>query len=448
MRFSKLEHDVYELLSALPVIDVHTHLVGGKLGARGLHDILLYHMSISDLYAAGCPSGARLTEYPGWPDEKEAEQRIIEAIPYLRYTVNTSISWAIRMILADLYEWDEPITLDNWRKLDAMIRERAEDRAWHRDLLKRMNIKRVCTEWARREDGKDDDILQYSLEWVFFTRSTWGEYDTALAELERAWGKKPEAATPIGKGRRPPAERQIKTLEDVREAVAWYVSAFPKEHLVATAQGMSTDIDLTPPSDEAMIAAMARRDSAGERERDIYAAYINELYLSELERTAPGLAFQFSFGAEPLPYETGCRLSQKTIAQVGEMIARHPGLRFQAFLASRHANQSLCTLCRELPNFSLAGYWWHNFFPNSIQQLMEERLDMLPVNKQAGFFSDAYCVEWTYGKLMLVRQCLAEVLAARVRTGQYSLELAIDIARQILYQTPQTLLGLTASSVL
>ena len=52
---------VEEALARVPVLDIHTHLVGGRLGARGLHDILLYHMVVSDLYAAGSPSGARLT---------------------------------------------------------------------------------------------------------------------------------------------------------------------------------------------------------------------------------------------------------------------------------------------------------------------------------------------------------------------------------------------------
>ena len=35
---------------------------------------------------------------------------------------------------------------------------------------------------------------------------------------------------------------------------------------------------------------------------------------------------------------------------------------------------------------------------DAIRQVMEERLDMLPANKQIGFFSDAYCVEWSYAK--------------------------------------------------
>ena len=88
-----LAKEMEEALAGLPMFDAHTHLVGGHLGARGLHDILLYHMVVSDLYAAGCPSGARLTQYPGWPTDAEAHQRLTEAIPYLRHTQNTGCSW-------------------------------------------------------------------------------------------------------------------------------------------------------------------------------------------------------------------------------------------------------------------------------------------------------------------------------------------------------------------
>ena len=70
-----VERDIFEELRRIPLIDAHTHLVGGRLGARGLHDILLYHMSVSDLYTAGCPTGARLTEYPGWPDRRAIRAR-------------------------------------------------------------------------------------------------------------------------------------------------------------------------------------------------------------------------------------------------------------------------------------------------------------------------------------------------------------------------------------
>ena len=209
---------------------------------------------------------------------------------------------------------------------------------------------------------------------------------------------------------------------------------------MSTATHLSTDIDYRLISDDEMEAALTRRAQAGQLERDTYAAYIHEAFLTALEKR--NVVFQFSFGAEPLPFETASRLSQRTIAQLAGMIGRHPRLRFQCFLSSRHANQSLCTLARELPNLSLAGYWWHNFFPDTIRQVMAERLDMLPANKQVGFFSDAYCVEWTYGKALLVRKQMARVLADKILQGQFTRDEALAVARAILFDSPQTLLGM------
>ena len=442
MSARELIDDLEQALAELPQFDVHTHLVGGRLGAGGLHDVLLYHMVVSDLYAAGCPSGARLTQYPGWPERAEAESRIEEALPYVPLIRNTSCAWMLRMILRDLYGWDAPITADNWRRLDAMIRERADDRAWHHSIFDRLNIRRTCAEYARRGSGVDDARLQYSLEWALFTRCQWGESDTALYELEHCWGRQPESPSPIG-GARPPSDRVICCLDDVHAAIKHYVHAIPYDQLVSTATGFSTLIDYSPVSDAQMEAAIRRRGQAGPAERDIYASYINEAFLTALEEYAERIVFQFSLGAEPMPYETASILQQRTIQQLAEMIARHPRLRFQVFLASRHANQAFCTMARELPNLSLAGYWWHSFFPDTIRQVIAERLDMLPLNKQVGFFSDAYCVEWVYGKACMVRKQLASVLAEKIRQGQYTRDDAVEIARRILYQSPQTLLGMT-----
>ncbi len=430
-------------LAEIPVLDVHTHLVGGKLAARGLHDLLLYHMVVSDLYAAGCPSGARLTQFPGWPSRDEAAARIEEALPFLPHIQNTSSYWGLRIILRHHYGWSAPLEQSNWRKLDDMIRERANDRSWPREVLVRGGIERSGTELARRGNGSDDDRLQYALEWAFFTRCQWGEFDTALYELERCWGKTPESPAPIGAGQRAATERTIKTLDDVHQAVTHYVESIPYDRIISTATHFSTDIDYRCVTEGEMAAALERRDKAGPAERDCYASYVNELFLTMLEARGEQIVFQFSLGAEPLPFETASRLSQRTIGQIAEIIGRHPKLKFQCFLGSRHANQSMCTLVRELPNLSLAGYWWHNFFPSAIAQIMHERIEMLPSNKQVGFFSDAYCAEWAYAKMVIVRKILANVLAQRIDLHQLDKHHAMSFARQILYEAPQKLLGMS-----
>jgi hypothetical protein len=429
-------------LAEIPALDVHTHLTCGKLTARGLHDVLLYHMLVTELYAAGCPSGARLTQYPDWPTREEAHSRIQEALPYLDRIRNTSLFWTLRTVLRDLYEWTEPITDKNWRTLDGRIRERADDRAWSREIIRRAGVRKLTTELSRRGDGGDDDLFHYSMEWAFFTRTQRGEYDTALYELERCWGKKPGTPIPHAAGRRPASDRTIRTLEDVHAAMAHFVKELAASRVLSIATHISTEIAFRRVTDGEMEAALVRRSKAGPEERDLYASYVHELFLEGLASLADPVVFQFSFAAEPLPFETASLVPQRAVAELAEIVARHPKVKFLCFLASRHANQSLCTLCRELPNLSLAGYWWHNFFPDIMQQVLAERLDLLPLNKQIGFFTDAYCLEWTYGKGFVIRKVMSRVLADKIESGQYTRRDAFDIAREILFETPQSLLGM------
>ena len=70
---------------------------------------------------------------------------------------------------------------------------------------------------------------------------------------------------------------------------------------------------------------------------------------------------------------------------------------------------------------------------------------MIAANKQIGFFSDAYCMDWAYAKLVIVRKQWAEVLSAKVEQGQYSIAQAVSIASQILCDSPRTLLGMQPS---
>jgi len=226
-------------------------------------------------------------------------------------------------------------------------------------------------------------------------------------------------------------------VEAVDSTIADYVDKLASTGSRATATHISTDIDLVAVSEEQFAASLANRLKAGPEDRSVYASYITERLLGEMEARCPDIIFQFSCGAEPLPFETSSRLSQETIGQIGEIIARHPKLRFMCFLGSSHANQAMCTLARELPNLTLAGFWWHNFFPSVIRRIIDERLDMLPLNRQIGFFSDAYCIEWAYAKSRIVSAALAEVLAAHVFRGRFSKDEALDVAKTLLYETPK-----------
>ena len=440
MEPAALSRDIEDALKPGPMLDVHTHLDATHLTARGLHDILLYHMVVSDLVSAGCPDRGRMSETPS---DEEARARIGRALPYLPGIANTSCAWGVRIILEHLFGWRKPVTAANWSRLDGLIRERAREKGRAREIQAKAGIQRSCTELWRRHDGSADAMLQYSLEWAFFGRTQWGEFDTALWELEKAWSEgAPAAPSPIGPdASRPVPSRTIRSVADVHEALDSYVDAIPS-NVLGTAQHVSTDIDFRAVDERTMAKALRRRARAGRLERDVYASFIMEEFFKRLEARKPGVMFQFSLGAEPLPAETASRLSQATLASLAEIVARHPGIRFQCYLASGHANQTLCTIARELPNFSLAGYWWHNFFPTFIERVIRERLDMLAAARQVGFFSDAYTIEWSYAKAVIVRRMLSRVLADKVIQGQYDKPAALAVAREILYESPRRLMGM------
>jgi hypothetical protein len=256
-----LAREIGGALAAVPLLDAHTHLDATHLAARGLHDVLLYHMVVSDLVSAGCPDRERLGEQP---TGEEARIRIERALPFLPAIRNTSCSWGLRIILADLYGWRGPVDASSWKRLDATIRERSGDAAWQREILRRAGIRRSCTELWRRHDGRADELLQYSLEWCFFARCQWGEFDTAVYELEKAWSEgKPSAPSPVTLGSaRPVPARTIRTVADAHAALDAYVAAIPAT-VLSTAQGVSTDIDYREVDERTFAAALRRRHRPG-----------------------------------------------------------------------------------------------------------------------------------------------------------------------------------------
>ena len=80
---------------------------------------------------------------------------------------------------------------------------------WGAELDEQTHQQKKGRKEQEREKGEDDDILEYALEWAFFTRCQWGEFDTALYELERCWGRVPECPTLIGGGARSRAVRAL-----------------------------------------------------------------------------------------------------------------------------------------------------------------------------------------------------------------------------------------------
>ena len=260
--------ELAQALSTIPIFDLHSRLNGARLAARGLQDLLREPALQAELQAASLEQARAAL----LPDSGEADDLVHWSLPRLSRCRNTLSSWSLRLLLRDLYNWEEPLTPGSWRRIDAIVRERARDPAWPGEVLKRAGIVRACTDLSGRGLGGADGLLQYSVEWGAFFHSAEHGFDAALYELERTWGRSPEPPVLHPPEQRPPTYRVVRSPGDIRAAAADYVRALPIAETVAVTLRLGNAVPGGTPSDAEMESALARRPTAGVDEGDVYSS--------------------------------------------------------------------------------------------------------------------------------------------------------------------------------
>lgn len=79
---------------------------------------------------------------------------------------------------------------------------------------------------------------------------------------------------------------------------------------------------------------------------------------------------------------------------------------FELVVASELNNLDIVQAAWNFPNVHVGGMWWYNFRPSTYLQSMQYRLEALAPLKCSFIVSDARCIEWTYGKLLIVKKYL------------------------------------------
>jgi hypothetical protein len=120
------------------------------------------------------------------------------------------------------------------------------------------------------------------------------------------------------------------------------------------------------------------------------------------------------------------------VSRYAALFHKFSALKFDLFLASAAHSQEMVAMAKNYPNISLSGFWWYGFSPPYIRAMLTERLLALPMVKLHAFFSDAYNVEWSAGKLALLRRELSRVLAELIVSGYLRESQAPEVAKCLL----------------
>jgi hypothetical protein len=86
---------------------------------------------------------------------------------------------------------------------------------------------------------------------------------------------------------------------------------------------------------------------------------------------------------------------------------------------------------------NLAGITPPLLHPGCLQFMLAERFDLLPTARFSAFGSETACVEWAHARAVFLRNELGRFLEQRIQQGQYDIDQALTLAREVLFESPQ-----------
>ncbi len=431
-----LSKRIERMIAQTPLVDPHTHLRCDRPNAPDLAALMSYHWLQTELRAVGMPPEDLDPSLP--PDE-----RVRRSLPYLRRMRNTAMSWCFHRILRDLYDFhDAGLDESNYRSVLDAVADSGRDPAWAgRVLRERCNIKTVVTSLGNRSDDETKNPPDFyfmldahylfcpgvatDLTPFFEGRTTRGEYYDALCTI-----LSPE---------RPASADQLDRL------LADWLDRTVTGRVRFSNTFIPIEQRFTPPDRSAVDAALRKAaggQALGDREIDELVRGVTWAVLGWHHENRK--AFQIAVGAEYFICDGKSipRFQETWTSEMARAFHHFGGARFDLMMASDVLTHETAVMARQFPNVFGSGYWWHNFFPATIEKIFGLRVQVAPMTKFSGFLCDAYYAEWTYGKLQLVKKAMSSALARLVEQGFFEEDELPGILHQVLHDTPRDLYDL------
>ena len=423
-----VRRSVHQALAEVKTVDPHCHLRPEKPSADNLADILLYHHVWIELVSSGMPQ--RAVSRVGLPQEiaepeVPALERVRRCLPYLASIEATTCGLFLRWILHDLYGL-ERLTEANLEAAFRLVEERGGSREWQEGVLReRCGIEASIS--VERGGAPHSPTLFLGREGLPINivdgkRSP----REVLTSMEALLG------------------REIRSAYDYRELLQRLLRERPLDELKFV--GLWPLPYLTPQSArEQEMGRILARAAAGEPlspdEAGSFSYYAMTSVLEEMRRSKLRVV-QVIVGAEVLPpHRALTHWSGEFPGAMARIANLYQDFHFNLASASDLYTQDLGILAKHFPNISVAGYWWHTLYPFYIRKSLESRLDMVPINKIIGYFSDAYHSEWCYPKLKMVKQVVEGILVERVERGWYTLDTALEVVGRLFHRNAKEIYG-------
>lgn len=421
---TSLESTLFGELEQLVLIDPHTHINPLSAPSQTLADIMGYHYYTELAHSAGLDK-AKIEEEG--LDPKTKVGRLVEKLTDLDNTIQ--VSWLVDMCREFFGFSDDRVTTDNWEALyDASLAKMSED-TWEQQVLEKSKLEKVflTNDFDDKLEGFDTNV------YIPCLRTD----DLVFHFLKKSVRNRLNEATGI----------EVSDATTFREAVGKLFEHFTSKNAKACA--ISLPPNFSPVKvDLGAAAAVIKRTVKGQRlttsEQELlssFAFWTLAEFCSEHK-----LPFDLMIGVNRKVYENGVFQGQDlfdkrvSLLQYKQLFNAFPDVTFPVSVLGSTSNQELVSYAWIFPNVVTNGHWWYSNIPTYIELDTRSRLEAVPRNKQVGYYSDMYKLEFALPKFRMYRRVLAKVLANDfVMARGWSEEQALGFGKQILRGNVETI---------
>jgi glucuronate isomerase len=394
----------------MPLVDVHTHIDFRNPTASDPSQILLYHYIATELRSVGIPV-----------EDIRARSRdpVGDLIGYFKLIRNTATYWCLKRILSDLYGFDSDLEPSGWAELREDMVSRSSDPTWARKVWEKSRVDRIFLTINPLVEVKPEFDRRMYVASLRLDPLVGGLSKESIDQLEKISGS---SASDLERFKELLADR-FKAFDGMAVTAAISFQSFETYRLAHEALADEAYAKLYSDRPLSGVERVHLRSAALSAVLDLCREYRLPIQIMiGVVRDLPGAS----------PPDLAVCFRQKGLLSLCRFFHHYRDVDFHLISAYRFQSHELTVIAKNYPNVYLTGYWWYCFFPESIMQHLLERLQLIPMGKICGFFSDAYVLEWIYGKAALTRKMIAEVLNYMVDKGFYTKDLAEEIAVSLL----------------
>lgn len=377
-------------LHALPIVDPHSHIEPHSPVATTLDDLLGYHYYTELAHTIGADN-ERLK--PG-NDPIERSRYLFEFLPRLENTVQ--YSWLLD-ICQTFFGWEsDRLTPGDFDSVWNLADKKLQQPDWEQQVWQQTKLQQIYLTNEFDDPLQDFDTTKY----VPCLRMD------SLVNNIHEWSFREKLLRVTGV--------EINKAKDLESALNVLFERFVKQGAKACALSMPSQFPYLGYKSEMLFDAEMRfkRDSS-------YTLPMQGFVFHAIMRMCEQhrLPCDLMIGVKRKVYQHGVYQGQDLMDHPGSLLHyadlfnAHPKVNFCLSVLTSQQNQELASYSWIFPNVYTSGHWWYSNVPTLIEQDLRLRLQAVPVEKQIGYYSDAYKLEFVLPKFNMYRRILAKVLA-------------------------------------